>query len=295
MAGLFSLALELGGMLLLIDYSSMLYRAYHGMPSSTPMGGVHGILGMLARIIADRKPDRLALAVDDDWRPEFRTSVLSMYKLQRVSDVPDPVTPQEAYGRQVLAALGFAVLGSARYEAEDVIATLCESAGEPVEILSGDRDLFDLVRDPDVKVLYPKKGVSVMEEVTEGWIEAKYGIPGRRYGDFALLRGDPSDGLPGVAGIGEKTASRLIKEYGSLQGVLAATNLPARLKQKLDDADDYLTRAQQVVLPVRDVPLKAHSLDIPRQPADPAFLEQAGHEFKLEGAIRRLLEALSQR
>ena len=281
-------------MLLLIDYSSMLYRAYHGTPSSVPMGGVHGVLGMLARIIADRKPDRLALAVDDDWRPEFRVSVLSMYKAQRVSDLPDPVTPQEAYGRKVLLALGFAVLGSANFEAEDVIATLCQSAGEPVEILSGDRDLFDLVRDPDVKVLYPKKGVSVLEEVTEGWIEAKYGIPGRRYGDFALLRGDPSDGLPGVAGIGEKTASSLIKEHGSLEGVLTATNLPARLKKKLDDANNYLTRAQQVVLPVRDVPLPAHSLKIPKQPADPAFLQQAGREFRLEGAIRRLLETLSQ-
>lgn len=279
-------------MLLLIDYSSMLYRAYHAMPSSVPMGGVYGVLGMLDRVIQNRKPARLALAIDDDWRPEFRVSALPMYKAQRVSDTPDPVTPQEQFGRQLLTALGFSVIGAAGYEAEDVIATLCETAGEPVEILSGDRDLFDLVRDPDVKVLYPKKGVSVLEEVTEGWIEAKYGIPGRRYGEFALLRGDPSDGLPGVAGIGEKTAARLIKEHGTLEGVLTATDLPKGLRQKLRAGEDYLARARQVVLPVRDVPLGPHSMEIPVEPPDPEFLLRAAEEHKLEGAILRLVEAL---
>lgn len=279
-------------MLLLIDYSSMLYRAFHAMPSSVPMGGVYGILGMLDRVIQNRKPSRLALAVDDSWRPEFRVRALPMYKSQRVSDIPDPVTPQEQFGRELLTALGFAVIGAPGYEAEDVIATLCETAGEPVEILSGDRDLFDLVRDPDVKVLYPKKGVSVLEEVTEGWIAAKYGIPGRRYGEFALLRGDPSDGLPGVAGIGEKTAARLIKEHGSLEGVLTATNLPKGLRQKLHAAEDYLARAREVVLPVRDVPLQPHSMEIPVQPPDPEFLLQAAQEHNLEGALLRLVEAL---
>lgn len=279
-------------MLLLIDYSSMLYRAYHAMPSSTPMGGVHGVLGMLTRVIAHRNPSRLALAIDDDWRPEFRVSALPMYKAQRVSDQPDPVTPQEKFGRETLLALGFAVVGAPGYEAEDVIATLCEDAGEPVEILSGDRDLFDLVRDPDVKVLYPKKGVSVLDEVTESWIEAKYGIPGRLYGEFSLLRGDPSDNLPGVAGIGEKTAARLIQKYGSLDGVLAATDLAKGLRLKLEAGKDYLQRARQVVLPIRDVPLPAHSLKIPLESPDPKFLRKAAEEYKLDGAILRLVEAL---
>lgn len=280
-------------MLLLIDYSSMLYRAYHAMPSSTPMAGVHGVLGMLTRLLQDRKPARLALAVDDDWRPDFRVRELPMYKAQRVSDVPDPVTPQEAYGRELLGALGFAVLGAPGYEAEDVIATVCEKTDEPVEILSGDRDLFDLVRDPGVRVLYPKRGVSVLEEVTEGWIEARYGIPGRRYGDFALLRGDPSDGLPGVAGIGEKTAARLIKEHGSLEGVLAAPNLAPGLRQKLALAEDYLTRARKVVLPVRDVPLAPYSLELPTAVADPEAVARACEQHRLEGAVRRLLDALA--
>ena len=173
-----------------------------------------------------------------------------------------------------------------------MIATLCEDAGEPVEILSGDRDLFDLVRDPDVKVLYPKKGVSVLDEVTESWLEAKYGIPGRRYGEFSLLRGDPSDNLPGVAGIGEKTAARLIQQYGSLDGVLGATDLAKGLRLKLEAGRDYLERARQVVLPVRDVPLPPHSLEIPLESPDPEFLVKAAEEHKLDGAILRLVEAL---
>lgn len=270
----------------------MLYRAYHSTPTSVPMNGVWGILGMLARVIADRKPQRLALAVDDDWRPAFRVDVLSMYKSQRVSDVPDPVTPQEEYGREVLRAVGFAVLGSPGFEAEDVIATLAEREAGPIEILSGDRDLFDLVRDPDVKVLYPLKGVSVLEEVTESWITSKYGIPGRRYGDFALLRGDPSDGLPGVAGIGEKTAARLIREHGSLDGLLAARNLAPGVRTKLMAAEDYLARARQVVLPVRDVPLPPCSLALPSAPADVEKLVEASEEHRLKGALNRLLTVL---
>ena len=279
-------------MLLLIDYSSMLYRAYHSTPATIPMNGVWGILGMLAKLIADRRPQRLALAVDEDWRPEFRVNVLEMYKSQRVSDVPDPVTPQEIYGREVLQAVGFAVLGSRGYEAEDVIATLAERESGPVEILSGDRDLFDVVRDPDVKVLYPLKGVSVLEEVTEDWITAKYGIPGRRYGDFALLRGDPSDGLPGVAGIGEKTAARLIREHGSLDGLLNAKNLAPGVRSKLMAAEDYLSRARQVVLPVRNVPLGDYSLQLPSAPVDAEKLVEAAEEHRLKGALNRLLGAL---
>ncbi|MEW6284241.1 MAG: 5'-3' exonuclease H3TH domain-containing protein, partial [Candidatus Eremiobacterota bacterium] len=207
-------------MQLLIDYSSLLYRAYHSNPDSIPMHGVHGFLNMLARVVQDRRPDRLALCTDDDWRPEFRTREIPEYKAHRVGDEPDPVGPHEAFGREVLQALGLAVVGWPGYEAEDLIATLAARSAEPVEVLSGDRDLFALVEDPRVKVLYPMKGVSQLAEVDEGEITRRYGIPGRTYGDFALLRGDPSDGLPGVPGIGEKTAARLINDYGSLDALL---------------------------------------------------------------------------
>jgi len=281
-------------MLLLIDYSSLLFRAFHSLPDSVPMQGVLGFLNMLARILADRRPDRVAVAVDDDWRPAFRTDALPSYKAHRVSDEPDPVASQEALGREVLAALGFAVVGAAGFEAEDVIATLAAGAREPVQIVSGDRDLFALVRDPDVRVLYPLTGVTKLLEVDEAEITRRYGIPGRTYGDFALLRGDPSDGLPGVPGIGEKTASRLIAEHGSLARLLARTDLPAAVAARLHAARDYLERARRVVLPVATVPLPRVSLALPAQPAHPRTLARLGREHRLAGAIARVQAALAR-
>jgi 5'-3' exonuclease len=223
-------------MQMLVDYSSLLFRAYHAMPDSVPMQGVYGFLNMLARLLRDRRPARLCIAVDDDWRPAFRTDALPSYKAHRVSDEPDPVAPQEEVGRELLEALGIAVVGADGFEAEDIIATIAARAREPVEVVSGDRDLFALVRDaaPAVTVLYPVRGVSELAVVDEAEITRRYGIPGRAYLDFALLRGDPSDGLPGVAGIGEKTATKLIAEHASLDGLLAARNLPAAVARRLD-------------------------------------------------------------
>jgi 5'-3' exonuclease len=280
-------------MLLLIDYSSLLFRAYHSLPESVPMQGVLGFLNMLARLLADRRPDRLGIAVDDDWRPAFRTDALPSYKAHRVSDEPDPVAPQETTGREVLRALGIAVVGAEGFEAEDVIATLAARTRERVEIVSGDRDLFALVRDPRVRVLYPLTGVSKLLEVDEAVITRRYGIPGRAYGDFALLRGDPSDGLPGVPGIGEKTASRLIAEYGSLARVLASRTLAPAVAQRLEAARDYLARARGVVLPVADVPLPPVDLELPRAPAHPRTLARLGRAHRLAGAFARVQTALA--
>jgi 5'-3' exonuclease len=278
-------------MLLLVDYSSMLYRAYHSTPATIALNGVHGLLNSLARIVAERKPDGLAIALDEDWRPEFRVNVLPMYKTQRVSDEPDPVLPQEALGRRLLSALGLAVVGWPGYEAEDVIATLACRTDDSVEILSGDRDLFDLVEDPRIQVLYPGKGG--LQSVNEAWIEEKYAIPGRRYGDFALLRGDPSDGLPGVPGIGEKTAANLISRYGSLDGLLAAApELPLKLRSKLREAGDYLEAARSVVLPVRNLPLPDVPLALPRRPHDVETIQFFETEYKLGNAIARLRDVL---
>lgn len=279
-------------MQLLIDYSSLLYRAYHSLPDSIPMKGVYGLLNMLARVLADRRPDRLALAVDDDWLPAFRSEALPMYKAQRVSDEPDPVLEHEKLGRQVLQALGFCVVGSDGFEAEDVIATLAARATEPVEILSGDRDLFALVRDPLVKVLYPLRGTSELWEVDEEQIRTKYKIPGRAYLDYALLRGDPSDNLPGVKGIGEKTAARLISEHGSLEALLSAPNLAPAVRKKLDAARDYLVAARRAVPPMVDVPLEEVCLDLPTAFADPEAVARFAELYKLDGALGRVRQAL---
>src|SRR6266404_6527059 len=167
-------------MLMLIDYSSLLFRSFHTIPESVPMHAVYGFLNMLARLVTDRRPDQLGIAVDEDWRPVFRVEALPAYKAHRVSDEPDPIAPQEALGREVLGALGIAVAGAEGFEAEDVIATLAARAREPVEIVSGDRDLFALVRDPDVRVLYPLVGVTKLLQVDEAEITRRYGIPGRR-------------------------------------------------------------------------------------------------------------------
>ena len=235
------------------------------MPDTVPMHGVHGLLAMLTRLITDRRPQGLAVCVDDDWRPAWRVAALPSYKAHRVADddEEDPVAPQEACSREVLRGLGVAVVGAADYEAEDIIATLTSRASGPVEIASGDRDLFALVQDPTVTVLYPQRGTSQMVVVDEAEITRRYGIPGRAYNDFALLRGDPSDGLPGVPGVGEKTAARLIAAYGSIEGVLAAPGHTPALRARLDGARDYLTAAQRVVPPVATVPLPAINPRLP--------------------------------
>jgi len=283
-------------MLMLVDYSSLLFRAYHSLPDSVPMQGVLGFLNMLARLLRDRRPARLGVAVDDDWRPAFRTDALPVYKAHRVSDEPDPVAPQEAVGREVLEALGIAVVGAEGFEAEDVIATLAAKAREPVEVVSGDRDLFALVRDaaPPVRALYPVRGVSELLVVDEAEITRRYGIPGRAYVDFALLRGDPSDGLPGVPGIGEKTAAKLIAEHGSLDRLLAAPNLPPAVARRLDAARDYLAAARRVVPPVVNVPLPRVDLELPREPAHPRTLARLASAHSLGGGVGRMQAALAE-
>ncbi|HWP66371.1 MAG TPA: 5'-3' exonuclease H3TH domain-containing protein [Candidatus Limnocylindria bacterium] len=282
-------------MLLLVDFSSLLYRAFFSMSADVPAHAVHGFLNMLARVIADRKPARLAIAVDEDWRPAFRVAAIPAYKAQRVAEdgEEDEVAPQDAIGRHVLRAMGIAVVGALGYEADDVIATLAAREPGPVEILSGDRDLFALVRDPDVRVLYPARGVRELEVIDEAAITRRYGIPGRAYGDFALLRGDPSDGLPGVRGIGEKTASRLLAEHGSLDALLAAPALPAAVAAKLAAAAEYLAAARRVVLPVADLALEPLDLTLPADAGDGELLAALADEWKLAAAVDRVQRAIA--
>ena len=284
-------------MLLLIDYSSLLYRAFFSVPDTVPMHGVHGFLAMLARLVLDLRPRRLAIAVDEDWRPAFRTAVLPCYKAHRVAtdDEPDPVAPQEALGRELLAALGVAVVGAPGFEAEDVIATMTARTRGRVEIVSGDRDLFALVRDPRVRVRYPQKGVRELLTVDEAEITRRYGIPGRAYLDFALLRGDPSDGLPGVAGIGEKTAAALIREHGSLTQLLGASTLPAPIARRMDAAARaYLDAARRVIPPVATVPLTMPAATLPRAASSPRTVSRIAAAHRLQGQIDRLREAFDE-
>ncbi len=289
------------GPFLMIDCASLTYRAYHAVPpmraqDGTEVHAVYGFLGFLTRLIPDRKPRYLWIALDADWRPAFRVEALPTYKTHRVAttaEEEDPVAPQMVLLERFLDAFGLSTASADGFEAEDVIATLAKRTREPVEIVTGDRDLFALVADPHVTVLYTLRGVSELAHVDAAWVHQKYGIPGDRYIDYALLRGDPSDGLPGVPGIGEKTASDLLRRYGSLEAILAATDLSPTIRARLRAAADYLAAARRVVAPVTDCPVTGGDGTIPRTPARPDELLTLAKTYPLEGAVTRLVNVLA--
>ena len=296
----------------LVDASSLLYRAYFSTPDSvrapdgTPINAAHGFLGMLARLVADHDPARLACAVDEDWRPAWRVDLVPEYKAARVASVApaqqvaadDEVGRQSVYVFRLLEGLGVAVVGFEACEAEDVIGTLAEREtahpGRRVAIVSGDRDLYQLVRDPEIYVLYPIKGVSEMLRVDEAEVTRRYKIPGRAYADFAVLRGDPSDGLPGVKGIGEKTAASLLNTYGNLDEIIKAAqaNPGAGALSRVASHLDYVDRARQVVAIPRDLPLPDVDLTRPREAPIPEVTALA-EALALDGALGRLAAALA--
>jgi len=255
-----------------------------------------GFLNFLSRLVPDRKPARLFVALDADWRPQFRVDAMPSYKSHRVAgpdDPPDPVDPQMKIIVELLEAFGISTVAAEGYEAEDVIASLVERVSGPAEIVTGDRDLFALVKDPNVRVLYTLRGVSELAHVDEAWIRAKYGIPGDRYYDYAVLRGDPSDGLPGVHGIGEKTASALVAKHGSLDAILTATDVSNTIRAKLRADADYVAAARRVVWMARDAPVTGGDGTIPRAPAHPRRVEALAEKYALSAATKRLTEALA--
>jgi 5'-3' exonuclease len=290
---------------LLVDAASLIYRALFSTPDSvrapdgTAINAAHGFLGMLARLIADHDPDFLCCAADEDWRPEWRVNLIGTYKAQRAEpgsaqeQAEERLAPQVPIIFEVLSMCGIRVVGYPDYEAEDVIGTLAVRAPGKVAIVSGDRDLFQLVRDPNIFVLYPRRGVSQVDVVDETYIETRYDIPGRAYRDFAVLRGDPSDGLPGVRGIGEKLASSLLARYGSLDRVLqeAATSRQNVTLSKVRRDLDYIKAAVQVVTIPTDLPLPEVDLERPRQEPNPAVYSLA-ERWGLGNAVRRLVAAL---
>ena len=277
---------------LLIDGSSLIFRAYHGVPESVrapdgrPVNAVRGFLDILARLVVQRRPRRLAVADDWDWRPAWRVALLPTYKAHRTAEpVPPGLIPQLPVIHRVLGAVGVDMAGWPEYEAEDLISTWSALAPGTIEVVSGDRDLFALVEDPRVRVLYPEK--AGMAVVDEGFVTRRYGIPGRLYADFAVLRGDPSDGLPGLRGVGPSTAARLLQIHGGIDGVLRSGGL--------SEADrDYLERAVQVVRPVRDLPLTLPPGRRDAYPADPPGVAQLTAQHALDGPIGRLISALNE-
>ncbi|GII31369.1 5'-3' exonuclease [Planotetraspora mira] len=300
-------------MLLLLDTPSLYFRAYYGIPESMtapdgmPINAVRGLIDMIATLVRQHSPTELVACMDADWRPAFRVAAIPTYKAHRVASgneesVPDTLVPQVPVIEDVLDALGIARIGVPGYEADDVIGTLATRASGAVDIVTGDRDLFQLVDDAKpCRALYTVRGIRNLQMVDEAFVADKYGIPGRAYADFATLRGDPSDGLPGVAGIGEKTAAALITRFGSLPALLSALDsgvtdgFPAGARAKLAAARDYLAVAPGVVEVARDAPVPDIDLTCPAKPRDPERLVALADRYGLDGPLNRLLATLADR
>ncbi|CAL9396439.1 5'-3' exonuclease [Streptomyces sp. enrichment culture] len=300
---------------MLLDTASLYFRAYFGVPDSvrapdgTPVNAVRGLLDFIDRLVRDHRPDHLVACMDADWRPHWRVELIPSYKAHRVAEehpagpdeeeVPDTLSPQVPVIEAVLDALGIARVGVAGYEADDVIGTYTARAAGPVDIVTGDRDLYQLVDDArGVRVLYPVKGVGTLSLTDEAALREKYGVDGRGYADLALLRGDPSDGLPGVPGIGEKTAAKLLAQFGDLAGIRAAVRDPAAKltpsqRRRLAEAAPYLDVAPKVVRVADDVPLPDVGTAVPRTPRDAAALDELAARWGLGGSLQRLLTTLT--
>lgn len=305
---------------MLVDAASMYFRAFHGVPTSVtndagqPVNAIRGYLDMTAQLVRTRKPTDYVACLDLDWRPQFRIDLVPSYKAHRatieagemVETVPDELSPQVPVLLAVLKAIGLGVAGAEGFEADDVIATLAARAdadGTATEIVSGDRDLMALATQ-HVRVLYTGKGVSKLEDLGPAEIEAKYGVRPGRYPDLAVLRGDPSDGLPGVKGIGEKTAASLVQRFGSAEDILAAAEaradgFPPKAAAAVRDAADYVRAAVGVVRGRTDAGVEPYGTPtlvtaVPREPADAETLVTLSEQYALDSAVNRLLGAIAE-
>jgi 5'-3' exonuclease len=296
--------------LMLIDSASLWYRAYYGMPDTllSPDGvsvnAVRGYLDMTSRLIQAYKPDRLVACLDGDWRPSWRVDIFPDYKANRIEDdgeseeEPETLTPQIPILLDLLDLFGIPVVGVDDYEADDVMATYAQFEKGPIRIVTGDRDLFQVVDDSkDVKVVYLAKGISQHDLVDVAYVAKKYSIPGDRYDLFAMFRGDPSDGLPGVKGIGEKGAAVIANSFANvdeaLQGALNSHEaLTPALAKKIIAGADYLKIAPTLVRVARDVPLPKVDLKIPKPPSDLSLIYQFKERYGLGASVDRMISAL---
>lgn len=304
---------------MLLDTAALYFRAFYAVPDTVkapngmPVNAVRGLLDIIARLVTEFRPAEIVACWDDDWRPQWRVDLLPTYKTHRVAElqvigdpdshieeVPDLLTPQVPVIRSVLTALGIPIVGAANHEADDVIGTLASHSPMPVDVVTGDRDLFQLVDDSrDVRVIYTGRGMSRLEILDDAFLVSKYGVAPTQYADFAAMRGDASDGLPGVAGVGEKTAAALLATYGSLDAIVAAaadaaSGMSATLRAKILAAADYLLVAPTVVKVVRDLELPEFDAAIrPLSDEQGEVLDELSAEFGLGESMKRVRTALA--
>ena len=298
--------------LMLIDSASLWYRAYYGMPDTlvapdgTPVNAIRGYLDMTARLIGMYQPNRLVACIEGDWRPSWRVALYPEYKANRLDPEgeegeeaePDTLAPQIPILLDVIDAFGIALIGIDDYEADDVMASYAVQQPGPVRIVTGDRDMFQAVDDEkNVAIVYLAKGLSAHELVDRAWIENRYEIPGDRYGLFATFRGDPSDGLPGVRGIGEKGAAQIAQHFATAAEALvgaeqAHPGLTPLLAKKILAGREYLNFAPTLVACVTDLALPEVSLDIPKRPKNMKLIREMQERYGLGVSVDRLIAAL---
>jgi 5'-3' exonuclease len=289
---------------MLLDTASLYFRAFYGVPDKvkapdgTSVNAVRGLLDIVAKLVTLYEPAQVIACWDDDWRPQWRVDLIPSYKAHRVveevpagpdvEEAPDPLLQQVPLIRETLAAIGVPIIGAAEHEADDVIGTLATRSAIPVDIVTGDRDLFQLVDDArDVRVIYTARGMSNLEIVTDAVVVAKYGVLPSQYADFATMRGDASDGLPGVKGVGEKSAATLLQAHGGLLSAAASARFAA--------ASDYLDVAPTVVEVVRDLDVVAPGT--PLRALDPSQADAAtalAEKWNLGTSMTRALAALGR-
>jgi 5'-3' exonuclease len=298
---------------MLLDTAALYFRAFYGVPEDsmtapdgTPVNAVRGLLDMIARLVRARHPGSLVACMDADWRPAFRVAAIPSYKQHRANpdgseQVPGALAAQIPVISEVLAAAGVAMAAADGYEADDVIGTLVARADGPVEVVTGDRDLFQLVDDErGITILYTARGIGRLQVIDEAAVTERYQVPGRGYAAFAALRGDPSDGLPGVPGVGEKTAAALVRVFGSVDAMLAAIDAghggwPGGSRAKLVAARKYLEAAVPVVRVASDAPVPDVGGTLPVRPPDPAALAALDERWDLSSSLGRMLSALAVR
>ena len=295
--------------LMLLDSASLWYRAYFGMPDTlvSPSGlqvnAIRGYLDLTSKLINLYKPNRIVACLEGDWRPSWRVELFPDYKMNRLDESgeeeePDTLSPQIPILLDLLEALGFPMLGVDDYEADDLMATFAVNQPGPIRIVTGDRDLFQLVDDKrDVKVVYLAKGIANHDLVDLKWIEQKYEIPGDRYGLFAMIRGDASDGLPGIKGIGEKGAASIAKQFTNLHEVMKAAinddeRLTANIRKKLLESAEYAKIAPKLVGCATDVSIPEMKIDLPNKPLDTQKIQDIKEEFGLGTSVDRIMNAL---
>lgn len=298
---------------MLLDSAGLYFRAFYGVPDSMkgpngqPNNAVRGFFDMLARLVGSHQPSGLVACLDYDWRPAFRVAAISSYKAHRVAeegsaaeDSPAELTPQVPVIVAALEALGICTVGADGYEADDVIGTLATILPGGADVVTGDRDLFQLIDDKrNVRVLYTARGIGNLEILTDEVLVAKYGVHPEQYVDFSVLRGDASDGLPGISGIGEKTAATLINYYGDLTKLRAAAAsstvegpLKPRSRTNVNEGSAYLDAAPTVVNVVRDIPLDIDPA-LPRVCADRDTLQQLANTWGTRSSFERVAQALN--